>query len=55
MKIKTLSRKRIIELEKAVENGVYVTPAEISEKQDLLTKKLIEQMKNSKQQIANKR
>ncbi|MEH7526468.1 hypothetical protein V7149_24860 [Bacillus sp. JJ1503] len=54
MKIRTISRKQILQLENAVENGVYVAPNKQSNDQDLQTKKLIEQMKRTKKQIANK-
>jgi hypothetical protein len=46
MKVKTLSRKNIIQLEQAVKNGVYAIPARKSEAQDAMTKKLIEQLKS---------
>ena len=54
MKVKKISRKRIIELENAVGNGVYVTPVKLSKGQELLTKRLIEQMKKNKHQLVHK-
>lgn len=45
MKVKKLNRESIIKLENAVENGVYVTPARLSKRQDAATKRLIERMK----------
>lgn len=48
MRIKKLSRERIVKLEKAVEDGVYVAPERMLKRQDFVTKKLIEQMKRSK-------
>lgn len=54
MKGRSIDRKRILELEKSVENGVYVAPIKQSGMQDLLTKKFIDEMKNTKNQIASK-
>lgn len=49
MKLKTLSREQIIEFEKAVKNGVYTSPESLSNEQNILTKRFIEQMKKKKQ------
>ncbi|MCM3791307.1 hypothetical protein M3221_23520 [Domibacillus indicus] len=45
MKIKTINKKRITDLENEVKDGVYVAPVKSSRSQDLMTKKLIEHMK----------
>lgn len=54
MKGRAIDRKQVLELEKAVEKGVYVAPIKQSGYEDLLTKKLIDQMKKTKNEIASK-
>lgn len=54
MRGRAIDRKQILELEQAVEKGVYVAPIKYSNGQDLLTKKLIDQMKKTNNQIASK-
>lgn len=55
MKIKTISKKRIMNLENEVNDAVYVAPGKVLKSQDLITKRLIDQKKKRNRKIAGKR